>query len=170
MHALSNSLSFDHPTEVNVWLRQLAATAVSAVHPDTLLSAGQLPPRPAGRTVVIGAGKAAAAMAAAFERTWADTYDDADLSGLVVTRYGHGAECRHIEVLEASHPMPDELGEKAAQRMLESVAGLTENDLVVALISGGGSALMTLPAPGRVRQGIGPRRPGRALLSFRDDY
>jgi len=152
MHALSNSLSFDHPTEVNVWLRQLAATAVSAVHPDTLLSAGQLPPRPAGRTVVIGAGKAAAAMAAAFERTWADTYDDADLSGLVVTRYGHGAECRHIEVLEASHPMPDELGEKAAQRMLESVAGLTENDLVVALISGGGSALMTLPAPGLTLQ------------------
>ena len=69
MHALSNSLSFDHPTEVNVWLRQLATTAVSAVHPDTLLSAGQLPPRPSGRTVVIGAGKAAAAMAAAFERT-----------------------------------------------------------------------------------------------------
>ncbi len=152
MHAVSNSLSFDHPTEANVWLRQLAATAVSAVHPDTLLSAGQLPPRPSGRTVVIGAGKAAAAMAAAFERAWFDAYPDAEISGLVVTRYGHGAECRHIEVLEASHPMPDELGERAAQRMLDSVAGLTANDLVVALISGGGSALMALPAPGLTLQ------------------
>lgn len=148
MRAVSDSLSFDHPTEVNVWLRQLAATAVSAAHPDTLLSPDQLPSCPSGRTIVIGAGKAAAAMAAAFERAWADTYPDAEISGLVVTRYGHGADCHNIEVLEASHPMPDELGEKAAQRMLDAVTGLTEKDLVVALISGGGSALMTLPAPG----------------------
>lgn len=148
MNAPSNSLSFNDPTEVNAWLKQLAATAVSAVHPDTLFSPDQLPSRPSGRTVVTGAGKAAAAMAAAFERTWADNYPDAEISGLVVTRYGHGADCRHIEVLEASHPMPDELGEKAAQRMLDAVTGLTANDLVIALISGGGSALMTLAAPG----------------------
>lgn len=152
MHVLSDALSLEHPTEVNVWLRELASTAVSAVHPDTLFKADQLPPRPAGRTVVIGAGKAAAAMAAAFERTWAQTYPEADISGVVVTRYGHGADCRHIDVLEASHPMPDELGEKAAKRMLEFVRDLTADDLVVALVSGGGSALMTLPADGLTLQ------------------
>lgn len=148
MSVLSNALTFEDPTEVTVWLKQLATIAVSAVHPDTLLVPGQLPARPSGRTVVIGAGKAAAAMAAAFERTWAEVYPDVDISGLVVTRYGHGADCRYIEVLEASHPMPDELGEKAAQRMLSAVTDLTSDDLVVALISGGGSALMTLPAHG----------------------
>jgi hydroxypyruvate reductase len=148
MRVSSNALAFEHPADITAWLRQLADTAVSAVHPDTLIVPDQLPERPAGRTVVIGAGKAAAAMAAAFERTWAQTYPDVEISGLVVTRYGHGAECRHIEVLEASHPMPDELGEKAARRMLDAVAGLTKDDLVIALVSGGGSALMTLPAEG----------------------
>lgn len=152
MHVLSDALSLEHPTEANVWLKELASVAVSAVHPDTLLVPSQLPERPSGRTVVIGAGKAAAAMAAAFERAWAEVYPDADISGLVVTRYGHGADCNHIEVLEASHPMPDELGEKAAQRMLDAVDDLTAEDLVVALISGGGSALMTLPAPGLTLQ------------------
>lgn len=152
MQVLSNAFSFESPTEVNVWLRRLAAIAVSAVHPDTLLVPSQLPARPPGRTVVIGAGKAAAAMAGAFERVWADVYHDAEIYGLVVTRYGHGADCRYVEVLEASHPMPDELGEKAAQRMLDAVAELTANDLVIALVSGGGSALMTLPAPGLTLQ------------------
>jgi glycerate 2-kinase len=134
------------------WLRGLADTAVAAVHPDALL-AGQLPEPPAGRTLVVGAGKAAAAMAAALERAWQARHPEAPLSGLVVTRYGHhvqgqGEPCGRIEVLEAAHPMPDDLGEHAARRMLEAVADLGEDDRVIALISGGGSALMSLPAPG----------------------
>ncbi|GKW50633.1 glycerate kinase type-2 family protein [Halomonas sp. NCCP-2165] len=129
------------------WLSRLAQTAVAAVHPDSLLP-DNLPEPPKGRTLVVGAGKAAAAMAAALEAAWRQRYPEAELSGLVVTRYGHGAECRNIEVLEASHPMPDDLSEKAARRMLEAVEGLGEDDLVIALVSGGGSALMTLPAAG----------------------
>lgn len=148
MPILSQAPDYEDPAAVHAWLRELGSVAIAAVHPDALIVPDQLPKRPAGRTVVIGAGKAAAAMAAAFERAWADTYGDAEISGLVVTRYGHGAQCKHIEVLEASHPMPDALGEKAAQRMLEAVTGLGADDLVVALVSGGGSALMTMPAPG----------------------
>lgn len=129
------------------WLRDLADTAVRAVHPDSLLP-GELPPPPAGRTLVVGAGKAAAAMAATLERAWQAHQPEAPLAGLVVTRYGHAAPCERIEVLEASHPMPDGLSEEAARRMLEAVAPLGEEDLVIALISGGGSALMSLPAPG----------------------
>ncbi|TFH86055.1 glycerate kinase [Billgrantia azerbaijanica] len=142
----------DPTADVAAWLRQLADVAVSAVHPDSLV-ADRLPDPPPGRTVVVGAGKAAAAMAAALERAWQAQCPEAPLSGLVVTRYAHGlqgqdAGCERIEVLEASHPMPDDLGEKAARRMLEAVEGLTADDRVIALISGGGSALMTLPAPG----------------------
>ncbi|WGL16321.1 glycerate kinase [Microbulbifer bruguierae] len=129
------------------WLQGLAALAVASVHPDQLLPA-VLPEPPSGRTLVIGAGKAAAAMAAALEQTWTSTYQGHPIKGVVVTRYGHGAECKYIEVLEASHPMPDNMGEVAAGRMLAAVQDLGENDLVIALISGGGSALMTLPAPG----------------------
>lgn len=129
------------------WLQSLSRLAVSAVHPASLL-ATHLPEPPAGRTLVVGAGKAAAAMAAALERAWQERYPEAPLSGLVVTRYGHGEACERIEVLEASHPMPDDLGEKAARRMLEAVDGLGADDRVIALISGGGSALMSLPAPG----------------------
>ncbi|MEQ5802933.1 glycerate kinase [Halomonas sp. H10-9-1] len=138
--------------ELLCWLRGLAGEAVRAVHPDSLLP-GELPPPPAGRTVVVGAGKAAAAMAATLERAWLAHQPEAPLEGLVVTRYGHGIEnreapCQRIEVLEASHPMPDDLSEKAARRMLEAVALVGEDDLVIALISGGGSSLMSLPAPG----------------------
>ncbi|SEN35572.1 glycerate kinase type-2 family protein [Halomonas caseinilytica] len=147
MNALSPLFSSDRPDTMRHWLTRLGETAVTAVHPDSLLP-DRLPTPPAGRTLVVGAGKAAAAMAAALERAWQARYPDAPLEGLVVTRYGHGAECRDIEVLEASHPMPDDLSERAARRMLESVEGLGEDDLVIALISGGGSALMTLPAPG----------------------
>ncbi|WP_104204754.1 glycerate kinase type-2 family protein [Billgrantia saliphila] len=138
---------FDPELDVADWLRRLADIAVAAVHPDTLV-ADLLPDPPPGRTVVVGAGKAAAAMAAALERAWQERCPDAPLSGLVVTRYGHGADCDVIEVLEASHPMPDDLGEKAARRMLQAVEGLGEDDRVIALVSGGGSALMTLPAEG----------------------
>ncbi len=129
------------------WLTRLAESAVAAVHPANLLP-DQLPAPPVGRTVVVGAGKAAAAMAQALEEAWQARDADAELSGLVVTRYGHGEHCQRIEVLEASHPMPDELGEQAAKRMLEAVGELGEDDLVISLISGGGSALMSLPAPG----------------------
>ncbi|HYM18411.1 MAG TPA: glycerate kinase [Micropepsaceae bacterium] len=116
--------------------------AVAAVHPDKCVPQN-LPPPPKGRTVVVGAGKAAAAMAAAVEKHWRG-----ELSGLVVTRYGHGANCRRIEVAEAGHPVPDQAGVEAAQRMLALVQGLSPDDLVLVLISGGGSALLTLPAPG----------------------
>ncbi|WP_226702030.1 glycerate kinase [Microbulbifer elongatus] len=138
-----------NPADLSQWLRSLAELAVASVHPDNLMPANL--PTPGRKTLVVGAGKASAAMAAALERAWQQQYPQADLSGLaglVVTRYDHGARCTRIEVLEAAHPMPDRLGEEAAGKMLESVAGLTENDLVIALISGGGSALMSLPAPG----------------------
>ncbi|WP_119460336.1 glycerate kinase type-2 family protein [Rhodospirillaceae bacterium SYSU D60014] len=102
-----------------------------------------LPPRPKGRTVVIGAGKAAASMARAVEENW-----DGPLSGLIVTRYGHGLPCTRIEVVEAAHPVPDIAGHQAAARILAMVQGLSADDLVLALISGGGSALLSQPAPG----------------------
>src|SRR5215472_10465051 len=91
----------------------------------------------AGRLVVIGAGKASAAMARAVEDAWRGP-----LSGLVVTRYGYAVPCQRIEIVEAAHPVPDAAGEKAARRILERVSGLGADDLVVALISGGGSALL----------------------------
>ena len=116
--------------------------AVAAAHPSRVVSRN-LPPRPRGRTIVVGAGKAAAAMAKAVEDNWWGP-----LSGLVVTRYEHGADCRFVEVVEAGHPVPDAAGRQAAQRMLSLVSGLTEDDLVLCLISGGGSSLLTVPAPG----------------------
>ena len=106
-----------------------------------------LPQPPRGRTIVVGAGKAAATMAQAVENHWAG-----ELSGLVVTRYGHHAPCRRIEVVEASHPVPDLAGREAAERMLKLVQGLGEDDLVLCLISGGGSALLALPAHGLTLQ------------------
>ncbi len=123
-------------------LLAMYASALDAVSADKCLPAF-LPAPPRGRTLVIGAGKAAAAMAATVERHW-----QGELGGLVVTRYGHGADCRRIEVVEAAHPVPDEAGRNAAARMLHMVQGLTEDDLVLCLISGGGSALLALPAPG----------------------
>ena len=100
-----------------------------------------LPAPPSGRTVVIAAGKAAASMARAVEDHW-----QGPLEGIAVTRYGHGMDCARIEVIEASHPVPDDRGETAARRLLETVSGLGEDDLVLCLISGGGSALLGLPA------------------------
>ncbi|MFZ0118189.1 MAG: glycerate kinase [Pseudonocardiaceae bacterium] len=123
-------------------LRAMFDAAVAAADPLQRV-AGFLPERPAGRAVVVGAGKAAARMAQAVEQAW-----DGPLSGLVVTRYGHAVPCTHVEVVQAAHPVPDAAGERAARRILELVSGLGADDLVLALISGGGSALLTLPAPG----------------------
>ena len=138
------------------FLLSLFQSALGAVDAGTLL-AQHLPPPPRGRTVVIGAGKAAASMAAGVERHW-----QGELSGLVVTRYAHGAPTQHIEVVEAGHPVPDAAGVEAAERMLKLVEGLTEDDLVLCLMSGGGSALLSLPAPGITAQE--KRDINRALL------
>lgn len=116
--------------------------AVRAADPETCL-VGHIPARPKGRTVVIGAGKGAAQLAQAFERQY-----DGDLSGVVVTRYGYAAPCERIEVLEASHPVPDQAGIEATKRIIDAVADLGPDDLVVALISGGGSALLAAPPDG----------------------
>ncbi len=124
------------------FLRDLFDAAVARADPR-LAVPGHLPARPEGRTVVIGAGKAAAAMARAVEDHWSGP-----LEGLVVTRYGHGVACRQVEVVEAAHPVPDAAGRQAAERILAMVRGLTADDLVICLISGGGSALLALPAPG----------------------
>jgi hydroxypyruvate reductase len=119
--------------------------AVASASPALTLPA-HLPPPPRGRTVVVGAGKAAASMARAVEQAWPQ---DRPLTGLVVTRYGHGVgRLRRIEVVEASHPVPDAAGEAAAFRMLEMLRGLSADDLVLCLISGGGSALLAAPLPG----------------------
>jgi glycerate 2-kinase len=130
--------------EARPLLTRMFRAAIDAAAP-ALCIPPNLPPPPAGRTVVIGAGKASAAMAAALEAHWPA---DRPLSGLVVTRYGHAVPCDRIEIVEASHPKPDAAGQRAALRILEIVRGLTENDLVIALISGGGSALLSAPAPG----------------------
>lgn len=124
-------------------LLDMYRSAVDAVSAEKCLPAFLPQPSPQGRTLVIGAGKGAAAMASVVERHW-----HGEISGLVVTRYGHGADCKRIEVVEAAHPVPDEAGRRAAARMMEMVHGLTENDLVLCLISGGGSALLALPADG----------------------
>ena len=124
-------------------LRGMFDAAVAAALPAVVVPA-HLPPPPRNRVVVVGAGKASAAMAKAVEEAWPDT----PLEGIVITRYGHAVPCRRIEIVEAAHPVPDATGEAAARRILELVSGLGEDDLVLALISGGGSSLMALPAPG----------------------
>ncbi len=129
--------------EPRQFLLDLYSSAVAAVSAEKCLPAFLPAPPRNGRTLLIGAGKGAAAMALVVEQHWRG-----DLSGMVVTRYGHGAPCRHIEVVEAAHPVPDEAGRQAAARMLQMVQGLSKDDLVLCLISGGGSALLALPAEG----------------------
>lgn len=144
---LPDTDAFDH-------LRALFDAAVARAQPDVVVPAAIAdliadliagPPR--GRIVAIGAGKAAAAMARALEKALPEALRDR-LSGLVVTRYGHAVACQRIEIVEASHPVPDQAGMDAARRMRERVLPLSADDLVIALISGGGSALLTLPADG----------------------
>ncbi|MBL8669645.1 MAG: glycerate kinase [Alphaproteobacteria bacterium] len=131
------------------FLRSLFDAAVAAADPRRILPPVLATiPRPApGRTLVVGAGKAAAAMAVAVEDAWGDK-PGGRIEGLVVTRYGHGLPTRSIEVVEAGHPNPDEAGEASARRMLAMAEGLGEDDLLLALVSGGGSALLTCPLPG----------------------
>jgi glycerate 2-kinase len=123
-------------------LRRMFDAAVAAALPARIV-AGRLPAPPKGRTIVLGAGKASAAMARAVEDHWTGP-----LSGLVVTRYGHAVSCDRIEIVEAAHPVPDEAGHAAAARMLEIARSAGPDDLVLCLISGGGSALLALPAEG----------------------
>jgi glycerate 2-kinase len=123
-------------------LRKMFDAAVEAAQPTHCIPLF-LPAAPSGRTIVIGAGKASAEMARVLELHW-----PAPLTGLVVTRYGYAAPCSRIEIVEAAHPVPDQAGMDAAQRILQLVQGLTADDLVICLISGGGSALMPLPAAG----------------------
>ena len=130
-------------------MRQLFDAAVTRALP-LKNTPGFLPKVPKGRTVVLGAGKAAGAMAHAVEALWPQ---DAPLSGMVVTRYGHTPErpqglVPRLKVIEASHPVPDAAGLAAAEEILALTQGLTKDDLVLCLISGGGSALLTLPAVG----------------------
>ena len=124
------------------FLSQLFHTAVAAADPMKTLK-GNLPDRPKGRTIVIALGKGGAQLAAAFETLWG-----APVEGVVVTRYGYMAPCQHLPVLEASHPVPDQAGLAATKAVMAAVTGLTEDDLVVALVCGGGSALLPAPPDG----------------------
>ncbi len=123
-------------------LGRMFQAAVDAAQPARRIPAC-LPAPPKGRTIVIGAGKASSAMAQALERHW-----PGPLSGLVVTRYGYAVPCERITIVEAAHPVPDAAGLEAARQMLETVRGLGPDDLVICLISGGGSALLPLPGAG----------------------
>jgi len=131
-------------TDAPAFLRRLFDAAIASAQPALCIPPHL--PDPAsvrGRLVVIGAGKASAAMAQAVEQHW-----PGPLTGLVVTRYGYGAPCERIEIVEAAHPVPDEAGLRAAERLLAFVGGLTADDVVLCLISGGGSALLPLPLVG----------------------
>ena len=125
------------------FLRRIFGAAIAAANPAFCVPTHLPPPGP-GRNIVIGAGKAAASMAAALEAAWGD----ADYEGVVVTRYGHAVPTRRIWALEAAHPVPDAASETAAREILATVQNLSPQDQVVALISGGASALMALAAPG----------------------
>lgn len=134
-----------NPADIQALLRQMFEAAIASAQPALCLPPHLPTPEMLGRgrLVVIGAGKASAAMARAVEDHWSGP-----LSGLVVTRYGYGVPCQRIEIVEAAHPVPDAAGLAAAQRMLETVQGLTSEDMVLCLISGGGSSLLPLPLPG----------------------
>jgi glycerate 2-kinase len=145
------------PPTPRVLLRTMFDSAIASAQP-ALCVPPHLPAPPRGRLIVVGAGKASAAMARAVEQNWSGP-----LSGLVVTRYGYAVPCERIDIVEAAHPVPDAAGMHAAQRMLERVGALHEDDLVLCLFSGGGSALLPLPAPGltlELKQIV-----GRALLA-----
>jgi hydroxypyruvate reductase len=138
-------------------LESMFQAAIASAQPAACIPR-HLPPAPRGRLIVLGAGKASAAMARAVEEHW-----PGPLAGLVVTRYGYGVPCERIEIIEAGHPVPDAAGLRGAERMLALAQNLGADDLVLCLISGGGSALLPLPAPGltlEVKQAM-----ARALLA-----
>ncbi|QFT62606.1 glycerate kinase [Roseivivax sp. THAF30] len=128
--------------DASTLLRRMFDAAIAAADPAKVL-AGFLPEKPTGRCIVVGGGKSAASMARAVEAAWPDV----DLSGVVVTRYGHAVPTDRIKVLEASHPVPDDAALSATHEIMEAAASAGPEDLVLALISGGGSALLSLPRP-----------------------
>ena len=134
------------PIDHRLQLCSLFDAAVAAAQPALCLPP-HLPTRPKGRTIVIGAGKASAAMARALEDHW-----DGPLEGLVITRYGYEVACERIQIVQAAHPVPDAAGLRATQHIRELVSGLTADDLVIALISGGGSSLLVAPGDGLTLQ------------------
>ncbi|WP_409018215.1 glycerate kinase [Caballeronia sp. LZ035] len=141
---LAPSASDGTPGQLDIdrLLQDMFKAAIATAQP-ALRVPDFLPSPPRGRTIVIGAGKASAAMAKAVEDHW-----NGEIEGLVVTRYGYAVSCERIDIVEAAHPVPDENGLKAAKRMLDLVSGLTADDLVLCLVSGGGSSLLPLPAEG----------------------
>src|SRR3954454_14811630 len=136
-------------TDRRPFLRAIYDAAVAAAHPDVVLAA-HLPPAPKGRVICLAAGKGAAAMAAAAERYYLDTLalDPERLTGIATTRHGHGVPTRRIRVVEAGHPVPDEAGLKAADDTLRLAAEATADDLLLVLLSGGGSANWIAPVEG----------------------
>ena len=139
---MSNNTTWNDE-RVRAALRRIFDAAVKSADPAAAVRR-HLPDKPRGRCVVVGAGKGAAVMAATVDAAWPDV----DVSGVVVTRYGHAVPAGRIKVLQAAHPVPDEASVQASTRILQAVQGLGPDDLVVALISGGGSSLLTLPGPG----------------------
>src|SRR5512142_2908379 len=145
------------PLEPRHILRSMFDAAIAAAQP-ALCVPSHLPPRPKGRFIVIGAGKASAAMARAVEDHW-----DGPLEGLVVTRYGYAVPCPRIEIVEAAPPVPDAAGLDAARRILALVQSAGQDDTVLCLISGGGSALLPLPLDGLTLED--KQQVNRALLA-----
>jgi hydroxypyruvate reductase len=137
----NNCVNTDNQAAAGETLKELFDAALAAADPSQALDR-RIPAPVRGRTVVVGAGKASAAMARAFEAAW-----PGPLEGLVITRYGHAVPCGRIEVVEAGHPVPDAAGEQAARRILTLARGLGPQDQLVFLASGGGSALLSVPAP-----------------------
>lgn len=155
-------------TDDRAFLRMLFDAAVAASKPAACMPLW-LEERPPGNVIVVGAGKAAASMAAIVEQEWAEP-----LSGLVIVPYGHGADCDHIEVVEAAHPVPDENGVAATRRILDLVSGLSADDTVVCLLSGGGSSLLCAPRPGvtleqKIAATIELLRSGKAIHEINQD-
>ena len=139
---LNKRRSSQQDSAIQQFLLEMFNTAVQSVSAEATVPQ-HLPPAASGKTIVIGAGKAAASMAQAVEAHWSGS-----VGGRVVTRYGHGAPCKSITVVEASHPVPDAAGQEAAEQILQIVSELHQDDLVICLISGGGSSLLALPASG----------------------
>ena len=150
-------MSWETPN-ARAFLERVFNVAVESAKPSNAIQR-HLPEPPRGRCIVVGAGKASAAMAAALDAAWTDV----DLSGVVVTRYGHALPAGRIEVLEASHPVPDEMSIEAARRMFAAVNDLKPEDLVVSLMSGGGSSLLIAPAGAMTM--ADKKEVNRALLS-----